>query len=122
MVVLAGALLSEFIVFGNIKALGVLLTSISQQFDTDLWLTGWMVSLSFAATFWIGIGDDIALPSLAPTTLPCPALALPCPVLLCPALPLANYVTVNFISLSHRTPLSALNGNLWLPSRHAPVW
>ena len=53
-VVLASTFASEVITFGNLKALGVLVEPVRRDFDTDLWLTGWIVSMSLAMQFITG--------------------------------------------------------------------
>ena len=54
-VVLASAFATEFITFGNLKALGVLVEPIRRDLDTDLWLTGWMVSIVQALQYLAGL-------------------------------------------------------------------
>ena len=53
-VVLASTFASEVITFGNLKALGVLVEPVRRDFDTDLWLTGWMVSIVQALQYLAG--------------------------------------------------------------------
>ena len=45
------AFLAEFIVFGSMKALGVLITAMKGDFDTDLWIVGSLSSLHLGVQF-----------------------------------------------------------------------
>ncbi|XP_038060023.1 monocarboxylate transporter 11-like [Patiria miniata] len=53
-IVVIATFTAEMIVFGNIKALGVFVETIAKEFDTDLWLTGWVASLSLAVQLLMG--------------------------------------------------------------------
>ena len=53
-VVLIALFAAEFVVYGNIKALGVFAETISSEFETDLWLTGWVISMSLAVQYLTG--------------------------------------------------------------------
>ena len=58
MVIVAAAFTAQFLIYGNIKALGVLVNAVSDHFDTEIWLTGWVVSISFAVQHLSGERSD----------------------------------------------------------------
>ncbi|XP_038075878.1 monocarboxylate transporter 13-like [Patiria miniata] len=53
-VVLFAAFMAQVFVYGNIKALSVLAETIATEYDTDLWLVGWVASMSLAVQLLLG--------------------------------------------------------------------
>ena len=49
------AFLAEFIVFGTLKAFGVLLTAMKDNFDTDLWIIGSISALHYGVQFTLSM-------------------------------------------------------------------
>ncbi|XP_038064138.1 monocarboxylate transporter 12-like [Patiria miniata] len=49
--VVLACFVTEFIVYANLKALGVLITSMKEDFGTELWVVGTIVSLHYAVQF-----------------------------------------------------------------------
>ena len=48
--VVLSAFLAEFVNIGSLKALGVLITAVKEDFETDLWIIGSINSLHLAVT------------------------------------------------------------------------
>ena len=53
-VMVGSVLLANFITLGNLKALGVLLIAIHDDFDSDLWLIGWIAIMYSMVSLFCG--------------------------------------------------------------------
>ena len=53
-VMVGSVLLANFITLGNLKALGVLLIAIHDDFDSDLWLIGWIAIMYNMVSLFCG--------------------------------------------------------------------
>ena len=57
-VIVLASFMTELIYFGNLKALGVLITSMAEDLDTELWVVGSIASLHYAVRSLLGKAPD----------------------------------------------------------------